>query len=104
MSYNGWKNYETWCVHLWLTNEEGTYFYCVELAKECRKAAPSDERVRDRIWPEADAAKFLLSDRLKDYVEDHNPLREDATLYGDLVHAALSEVDWHEVAEAFLEE
>lgn len=25
MSYNGWKNYETWNVALWLDNDQGTY-------------------------------------------------------------------------------
>ena len=25
MSYNGWKNYETWNVALWLGNDEGLY-------------------------------------------------------------------------------
>ena len=25
MSYNGWANYPTWCVALWLDNDEGTY-------------------------------------------------------------------------------
>ena len=24
-TYNGWKNYETWNVKLWLDNEQGTY-------------------------------------------------------------------------------
>ena len=25
MSYNGWTNYETWAVKLWMDNEEGSY-------------------------------------------------------------------------------
>ena len=25
MAYNGWKNYETWNVALWLGNDEGLY-------------------------------------------------------------------------------
>jgi hypothetical protein len=25
MSYNGWKNYETWNVALWMNNDEGLY-------------------------------------------------------------------------------
>ena len=24
MSYNGWSNYETWLVNLWIDNEPGT--------------------------------------------------------------------------------
>ena len=30
-SYNGWTNYETWNVALWIGNDEGLY----NLAKEC---------------------------------------------------------------------
>jgi hypothetical protein len=104
MSYNGWKNYETWCVNLWLSNDEGTYNHCRSLAAECRDEAPVDQRVKDGIWPEADATKFLLSDCLKEFVEEQNPLNGQATMFSDLLNAALSEVDWHEVAEAFLEE
>ena len=29
--FNGWKNYETWNVALWIGNDQGYY----ELAKEC---------------------------------------------------------------------
>ena len=31
ISYNGWNNYETWNVALWINNEEGLYL----LAQDC---------------------------------------------------------------------
>ena len=31
MSYNGWKNYETWNVALWIQNDEGIYHHAREL-------------------------------------------------------------------------
>jgi len=30
--YNGWMNYETWNVSLWIGNDEGLY----EMARKCR--------------------------------------------------------------------
>lgn len=30
-TYNGWTNYETWNVYLWITGDEGLY----SIAKEC---------------------------------------------------------------------
>lgn len=34
MSYNGWKNYETWNVVLWLNNEEYLYRLVVNYGKD----------------------------------------------------------------------
>lgn len=78
MSYNGWKNYETWAVSLWLNNEEGTH---VEL--------------RDILRRELD--NYKAADIIKDWVNEMAP-DMGATLWADLMMAALSEVDWVEIA------
>ncbi len=43
MSYNGWKNYETWNVALWIGNDEGMY----EFAKECGTYENFVEQMRE---------------------------------------------------------
>lgn len=101
--YNGWKTYETWCVHLWLTNDEGTYRYWREEARRHRAEAPECSQVKERIWNKEQAAKFNLADQLEQEIEQASPL-DEATLFSDLLNTALSEVDWHEVAAAFLED
>ena len=35
-TYNGWANYPTWCVHLWLTNDETLYREAVSAVKAAR--------------------------------------------------------------------
>src|SRR3990172_552402 len=78
-TYNGWTNYETWCVHLWLTNDEGTYKFCRGLARRAAKVAADCEQVREGIWTVDEARKFILADQLKGSVEDMNPLGDKAT-------------------------
>lgn len=88
--YNGWANYETWCVHLWLTNEEGSYRYWREEAA--------------RQWREnRDDANENLAEQLESEVDEASPIKE-ASLFSDLLNTSLGEVDWFEVAEAFLED
>ena len=96
-TYNGWTNYETWSVNLWLENEEGIYRYWREAARACWVAAKADE-----TFSRAERARFALADQLKDAIEVDNPLVEPADLYADLLGAALSEVHWGEIAQGFL--
>src|SRR5712691_4616597 len=101
--YNGWKNYETWAVALWIDNDQGTYGMRQIMAVEAWEEAEDLSQVSDGIWTREEAARFTLEDMLKDWIEGDSPLADDASLYSDLLGAALSEVDWLEIAANYLE-
>jgi hypothetical protein len=83
-SYNGWSNYETWCVKLWLDNEEGS------------------QRDMERIATHARTEYEGAAD-LKSYVQDMMP-ELGGTLWGDLLNSALDEVNWQEIVTGIRED
>jgi hypothetical protein len=89
MTYQGHKNYETFCISLWLNNDQGTYNFCGELADAAK---------------ETEHPRSTLADQLRDYTEEGNPLAEQATVYSDLLTQAIENADWFEIADGFLEE
>jgi|SRR6185436_6966929 len=94
--YNGWYNYESWLVSLWIDNEESSQAYWAEQAQEAWDRTGKDDDDR-----KLDASCFLAAS-LKDHFEESNPCTEG--FWADLMGAALSEVNWHEIAENMLEE
>lgn len=104
-TYNGWTNYETWAVALWIGNEEGSYVYWEkEQAEECYKEAVEDDSDADRqAW--TDQATYELARRMKDQFTDEEncSVLGEATVYSDLLRAALSEVNWDEIARNYVE-
>ena len=70
-TYNGYSNYETWAVALWLGNEESSYRYWRATAREEQRRAPGCRQVREDVWPADKAAKYRLADRLKEYKAKH---------------------------------
>lgn len=101
--YQGWRNYETWAVALWIDNEITAFRYWREIARNCRRAAPNTEQVKKGIWTPKEAAQFNLADQLKEEITEGHPLN-GPSMYADLLSAAFSEVDWHEIAESILAE
>lgn len=101
--YNGWSNYETWAVSLWLDNEPSSYLYGREQAARHRQEAPTASDFRRGILTEEQEARYNLAKQLKEEVTDASPLR-NASMYADLLGAALSEVDWLEIVDHWLSE
>jgi hypothetical protein len=47
VEYEGWKNYATWNVSLWINNDESLYFGAVEFMKDYKGKAPYKQFVAD---------------------------------------------------------
>lgn len=84
MSYNGWANYETWNVKLWLDNN-GDDEYMRELARE-------------------NDSEYSLAGAIKDHVTEQNPLAGESSMFADMLNAALNEVRWDDIAKSYWEE
>jgi hypothetical protein len=98
--YNGWKNYETWVVALWIDNEPATYERRREMAQDAWDRAEATKH-----WTRIESARYGLAADLQEWVVDEivgDPL--GPSLASDLLGAALSEVDWDEIATAWVDE
>lgn len=89
--YNGWTNYETWNWKLWADNDQRTYDFYREAALDICKANPDKNK-----------AVYSLAAYLKDVAEEDAPTL--IGVYADLLGAALSEIDWHEIATSYVED
>ena len=99
--YNGWTNYETWAIALWIDNDHGSHKYWREAATEAQSEAAGCPQVADGTWSRKDAGRFQLADWLKEDITEASPL-DEPSVYCDLLNAALDEVNWQEIADHLL--
>ena len=97
--YNGWTNYETWLVNLWMDNEQGSHEYWREVAEDEYEHAEGtaystkEEQARYRL------AKFLQGSYDVELALNPN----ESSVYHDLLGAALSSVNWDEIARHWID-
>lgn len=96
--YNGWPNYETWCVNLWMDNEQGSQEFFRETAKEIY-----GEVIPNPGFNRAETARFRFADWLKDHHEENRPEMPTCGLYYDLLSAALAAVNWDRIARHYID-
>lgn len=111
-TYQGWTNYTTWAVALWMQNDQGTHEHCwrtLPAAAVAQVAQETEESAEVNGTADAFAdeqPRWLLADMLKDHVE---MIVDEATGEGlpeplpTLLQAALTEVDWNDIAESAME-
>ena len=91
MSYNGYVNYETWCVNVWMSN--GNTELYEEMACEYLKESDGDESLAGRE----------LADWLKGEVGEFPEGLDNTSMMGDLLKSAIGKVDWREIAASYIE-
>jgi hypothetical protein len=96
-TYNGWRNYETWCINLWMDNDSGSADYWQEQAENCLKHAKPDT-----CFSRKERATLDLSHIIEEEFKENTP--QTTGVYADLLTAALSEVNWYEIAKYLIEE
>lgn len=97
-THEGYKNYATWGVALIIANERGRYEYWQEVAREIQAEFSQENPNED---PQG-AIAIRLADRLKEEIESEVEEASGNEMISQLLEAALSEVDWDEVAESIL--
>lgn len=90
--YNGWQNYETWLANLYLNGEDWQNFVETELLGDVE-----DEEITE------DKKVAMLAEYLKDYVEEEAEMAGLNGFLVDLLFSAISEIDFTELATAFLD-
>lgn len=92
--YNGWTNWETWNCNL---HFDGSF---QDQAQECY-----DETVACKTFTREENAAFALKDIIEETIKEYAYQTEgsDNGFLGDMVGGYLSEVNWYEIAKAYIE-
>lgn len=104
-TYNGWRNYETWNIALWMDNEYTDYKYWQARAADHLTAEAMNER----------QAAYNLADEMKEtheeYLQDAWELIENDLRNGcvpgwmkDISTNSLALVDWNSIAKYKIED
>lgn len=88
--YNGWANYETWLMALWLGNDQWL-----------------DEEINRIVSDSQEEEAYYIGKYINEYVDEMEEVtatNERGGFVADLLGAAMQEIDWTEIAQARLDD
>jgi hypothetical protein len=91
-TYEGWSNYETWNVKLWIDNDQGSASFWDAAAISAMKKSINDRK----------DATHKLAAQLRESHFDNIP-KEVQGCYRDILTGNLQAVNWYEIACALIE-
>jgi hypothetical protein len=108
--YNGWTNYETWSVALIINNDQGTQAEMEERVRASMRQAPLDYELQEyKVGDVEEHVRWDVAQTLRSwFVDELQPELDElpggpwSYLWSQLLGAALSEVDWDDLAESFV--
>ena len=104
MTYNGYSNYETWAVQLWIDNTESKSAYWRRLAEEIYNHQASEQVHFSKV----EDATCILAEKLRDSYNNGmerilNDANANGTVWADLLNASVCAVNFGEIAKNLME-
>ena len=97
VKYNGWTNYETWLTNLWYDDFTSDFNTMAEEGN-------FDHMEKGEIkWRMAEFMQATVEEHL-DYVIGETSRQYSVGFLHDLANSAIQEVDWHDIADHYLDD
>ena len=96
-TYNGWTNYETWNLALWLDNDECSYNYWRQQTRACLIGADEPPTLEQR-----EGTAHALAQLLQTETEVNAPVV--AGFYADILGSAMHSINWREIADHLIDD
>lgn len=103
--YNGWKNYPTWNVKLWLDNDESTVEWVKSMYAEAADNIGKGAQLRPMVFSLKEWTLFEFRDRLEDAIKRQAEMEiETPSMFTDCLQWAIGQADFFQIAKAYQEE